>query len=86
MSFSSFFLSQNYQKVAALRNRLGEIEKIINWEKFHPIITDIFKDDLIECGRPHTNEEILIKLLVLQEWHGLSYYELEIQALDRASF
>jgi len=86
MSFSSFFLSQKYQKVAALGNRLGEIEKIIDWEKFRPIITDIFKDDLIEGGRPHTDEVILIKLLVLQQWHGLSDYELEIQALDRASF
>jgi len=86
MSFSSFFLSQNYQKVAAQGNRLGEIEKIIDWEKFRPIITDIFKDDLIEGGRPHTDEIILIKLLVLQQWHGLSDYELEIQALDRASF
>ena len=86
MSFTSFFLSQNYQKVAALGNRLGLIEELIDWEQFRPIIRDIFKDDLIDGGRPHTDEIILIKLLVLQQWHGLSDYELEIQALDRASF
>jgi len=82
-----FILSlTNYQKVAALGNRLGKIEKIIDWEKFRPIIADIFKDDLIEGGRPHTDEVILIKLLVLQQWHGLSDYKLEIQALYRESF
>ena len=86
MNFSSFFLSQNYQKVAALGNRLGEIEKMIDWERFRPIIADMYRDDLIEGGRPHTDEILLIKLLVLQQWHGLSDYELEIQALDRSSF
>nr|WP_319540446.1 IS5 family transposase [uncultured Methanospirillum sp.] len=86
MNFTSFFLSQNYQKVAALGNRLGLIEEIIDWEQFRPIIGDIFNDDLIDGGRPHTDEIILIKLLVLQQWHGLTDYELEIQALDRASF
>ncbi|NLD26254.1 MAG: transposase [Acholeplasmataceae bacterium] len=86
MNFSSFFLSQNYQKVAALGNRLGEIEKLIDWERFRPIIADMYQDDLIEGGRPHTDEILLIKLLVLQQWHGLSDYELEIQALDRSSF
>ena len=86
MNFTSFFLSQNYQKVAALGNRLGLIEELIDWEQFRPIIRDIFNDDLIDGGRPHTDEIILIKLLVLQQWHGLSDYELEIQALDRASF
>ena len=86
MTFSSFFLSQNYQKVAALGNRLGEIEKMIDWEKFRPIIADIYRDDPIDGGRPHTDEILLIKLLVLQQWHGLSDYELEIQALDRSSF
>lgn len=79
MNFSSFFLSQNYQKVAALGNRLGEIEKMIDWERFRPIIADMYRDDLIEGGRPHTDEILLIKLLVLQQWHGLSDYELEIQ-------
>ncbi len=86
MNFTSFFLSQNYQKVAALGNRLGLIEELIDWEQFRPIIGDVFNDELIDGGRPHTDEIILIKLLVLQQWHGLSDYELEIQALDRASF
>ncbi len=45
-----------------------------------------FLDDLIDGGRPHIDEIILIKLLVRQQWHGLSDYELEIQPLDRASF
>ena len=86
MTFNSFFLSQNYLKVAALGNRLGEIEKMIGWEKFRPIIADIYRDDPIDGGRPNIDEILLIKLLVLQQWHGHSDYELEIQALGRSSF
>ena len=86
MNFISFFLSQNYQKVEALGNRLGAIEQLIDWEEFRPIIADIYRDDLIEGGRPHTDEIILIKLLIFQQWYGLSDYELEIQAIDRSSF
>ncbi len=59
---------------------------MINWEHFRPIIADIYRDDHIDGGRPHTDEILLIKLLVLQQWHGLSDYELEIQTLDRSSF
>jgi IS5 family transposase len=86
VNFSSFFLSQNYQKVAALGNHLGEIKKLRDWERFRPIIADLYRDDLIDGRRPHTDEILLIILLVLQQWHGLLDYELEIQAIDHSSF
>ena len=86
MSLSSYFLSQNYEKVADLGDRLGDVEKIILWEKFRPIIADVYYDDSVIGGRPHTDEIILIKLLVLQQWYGLSDLELEKQANDRISF
>jgi len=37
-------------------------------------------------GRPNIDEIIMIKILVLQEWHGLSDPELERQITDRISF
>ena len=81
MNLISFFLSQNYQKVAALGNRLGLIEELIDWEQFRPIIEDIFNDDLIDGGRPHTDEIILIKLLVLQQWHVITSYSIHYTKL-----
>lgn len=86
MSFTTFFLSQQYEKVAQIGDRLGEVEKILDWEKFRPIIAELYHDDPLYGGRPHTNEIILLKLLILQQWYGLSDYELEKQTLDRVSF
>ena len=37
-------------------------------------------------GRPNIDEVVMIKLLVLQQWYGLSDPELERQAVDRLSF
>src|SRR5512136_2158069 len=37
-------------------------------------------------GRPNIDEIIMIKILVLQEWHGHSDPELERQITDRISF
>lgn len=86
MTFTAFFLSQQYHKISSLGDRIGEVEKLIDWTAFIPIISDLYQDDSIRGGRPHTDEILLIKLLVLQQWHGLSDYELEKQANDRISF
>lgn len=86
MSFTSYFLNQQYEKLAKLGDRLGEVEKLIDWEKFRPIISEVYQDDSLHGGRPHTDEIVLLKLLILQQWYGLSDYELERQALDRVSF
>jgi len=37
-------------------------------------------------GRPNNNEIVMMKMLVLQSWYGLSDPELERQATDRISF
>ena len=37
-------------------------------------------------GRPNNDEIVMMKMLVLQSWHGLSDPELERQANDRISF
>ena len=36
MTLNTFFLSQHYQKISELGDRVGEIEKLIDWEKFRP--------------------------------------------------
>jgi IS5 family transposase len=37
-------------------------------------------------GKPNIDEVVMVKLLVLQQWYGLSDPELERQAVDRLSF
>ncbi len=40
----------------------------------------------VSRGRPETDVIVMFKMLVLQQWHGLSDFELEKQCIDRISF
>ena len=84
--FTDYFLRQEYSKIAILGNKLGEIRDIINWEQFRPIVRNMYHDNKETGGRPHTDEILMIKMLVLAGWYGLSDYELELLATDRLSF
>jgi IS5 family transposase len=84
--FGDFFLQEEYTKIAGLGNKLGKIRDIIDWEKFRPIINDMYRDNKEIGGRPHNDEILMIKMLVLAGWHGLSDYEIELLATDRLSF
>ena len=85
-NFTDYFLRQEYSKIAILGNKLGEIRDIINWEQFRPIVRNMYHDNKETGGRPHTDEILMIKMLVLAGWYGLSDYELELLATDRLSF
>jgi len=84
--FGDYFLDQEYKKIVGLGNKLGEVRDIINWEKFRPILSDMYHDNKETGGRPHYDEVLMIKMLVLAGWHGLSDYEVELLATDRLSF
>jgi IS5 family transposase len=59
---------------------------MIDWEAFRPIVAEMFDNTSIKGGRPNIDEVIMIKMLVLQAWNGLSDPELERQVIDRISF
>ncbi len=85
MSFNNFVLKQEYLKIQQLGDRLAIINQKIKWEKFRPIIASIYRDSN-EGGRPHTDEILVAKCLVLQALYGLSDEQLEYQCNDRISF
>jgi IS5 family transposase len=85
-SFSSFILRKLYRKVNKLGDRLAEVEPLIDWEKFRPTLQDIYNNDGPQGGRPNTDPVLMVKMLVLHQWYGLSDPELERQAADRISF
>jgi len=84
--FWDYFLRQEYSKIAELGNKLGKIRDIIDWEKFRPILSDMYRDKKESGGRPHNDEIVMVKMLILAGWHGLSDYEVELLAIDRLSF
>ncbi|MBW6461929.1 MAG: IS5 family transposase [DPANN group archaeon] len=57
-----------------------------DWEPFRPIIAKVFYDNKETGGRPHIEEVIIIKTMLLQSWYGLSDPELEFMIHDRLSF
>jgi len=85
-SFEHYFLNKQYARVQELGDRLAEIDPLIDWECFRPIVGEMYDNHTKKGGRPNNDEVVMVKMLVLQAWYGLSDPELERQANDRISF
>ncbi len=81
-----FGQKEAYKRVEQLGDRLAEIKSQIDWGAFRPIVGDMYDNRSERGGRPNSDEVVMVKLLVLQQWYGLSDPELERQAVDRLSF
>jgi IS5 family transposase len=85
-TFRIFMLKKAYERYQELGDRLAQIEPLIDWKSFKPIIAGLYHNHGPQGGRPNIDEEVMMKLLVLQQWYGLSDPELERQVADRLSF
>jgi IS5 family transposase len=85
-SFDDYLMNKEYERVKQLGDKLAEVEPLIDWEVFRPIIREMYDNRTERGGRPNNDEVVMIKMLVLQSWYGLSDPELETQATDRISF
>jgi len=86
MSFDEFVLRKQYGRVQGLGDRLALMKDQIEWDPFIPLVRSVFHDDKIRGGRPHTDELVVVRSMLLQAWYGLSDPELEFQCHDRLSF
>jgi IS5 family transposase len=86
MTFESYILKEKYKKVQGLGDRLELMKQQINWKPFVSIVADAFDDNDETGGRPHTDELVIVRCMLLQSWYGLSDPELEFQCNDRISF
>ena len=85
-NFTSYILRQAYQRAARLGDRLAKIDQAVDWEAFRLTIRAMYTNNTTLRGRPNTDEVLMVKLLVLQQWYGLSDMELERQAAYRLDF
>ena len=85
-TFKAYMLKKAYQRYQKLGDRLAKIEPLIDWDAFTPIIQGLYHNKTPRGGRPNMDPVVMVKLLVLQQWYGLSDPELERQATDRISF
>jgi IS5 family transposase len=86
MNFDEMVLKEEYEKVRGLGDRLRYIKEMIDWEPFIPMVKLVFHDNDETGGRPHADELVVVRAMVLQSLYGLSDEELEYQCNDRLSF
>ncbi len=79
-------LREAYRNIEKLGDKLAMAEKQVDWTKFRPIVEGLYDNRGPRGGRPNLDSVMMIKVLVLQAWYGLSDPEVERQIADRLSF
>jgi len=85
-SLTDFALNEEYKHIQKLGDKLAELDTLVDWEAFRPIVNQLYHSNSVQGGRPNTDEVLLVKMVVLQSLYGLTDPELERQANDRISF
>ena len=81
MNFKQLGVSLSYARVQKLGDKLEGISELIDWDKFRELLV---RNQGV--GRPSYDPVLMIKMMVLQSWYGISDEELEYQVADRISF
>lgn len=68
------------------KSRLSQISELIDWEPFRRILEEMYDNKSERGGRPNCDVILMFKILILQQWYGLSDLEVERQMADRISF
>ena len=71
-SLIDFVLKEEYKQLEELGDNLAEIDSLIDWNAFRPIIGELYTNKTERGGRPNIDEIVMLKMLVLQQWNGLS--------------
>ena len=83
-SFTSWILRGIYEKQG--KSRLSQIPDLIDWEPIHQILDEMYDNTSEKGGRPNCDVILMFKILILQQWYGLSDLAVERQMADRISF
>ena len=67
-------------------NRLLQISDLIDWSPIRSHLDEMYNNKSEKGGRPNSDVILMFKILILQQWFGLSDLEVERQISDRFSF
>jgi IS5 family transposase len=82
-----FFDEEFRQDKIATKDPLVILSSKVNWEQFRRTLEKAFDNiDYSQGGRPPFDRLMMFKILILQEYYGLSDDQIEFQILDRLSF
>jgi len=85
-SFISFGLHQAYNRLSKVGDPLSQVNSLLDWEQFRSITEDLYDNKTEKGGHPNIDSVLMIKILVLQQWYGLSDQAMERGISDRLSF
>lgn len=68
------------------KSKLTQISELIDWVSFRPILEKMYTNKTEKGGRPNCDVILMFKILILQQWYGLSDLGVERQMADRISF
>ncbi|MDD1761993.1 MAG: IS5 family transposase [Methanothrix sp.] len=68
------------------KSRLLQISDLIDWAPIRCILEEMYDNKSERGGRPNCDVILMFKILILQQWYGLSDLEVERQMADRISF
>ena len=68
------------------KSRLSQISDLIDWGPIRQILDEMYDNKSEKGGRPNCDVILMFKILILQQWYGLSDLEIERQMIDRISF
>lgn len=85
-SFMGFGLKQAYGRLAKLGDPLAEVNILIDWERFRLIGERLYDNKTEKGGHPNFDCVLMLKILVLQQWYGLSDQRMERELASNLSF
>jgi IS5 family transposase len=85
-SLTDWGLREAHKKIEQSGNRLLKVSHLIDWAPIRQILEDMYDNKSEKGGRPNCDVILMFKILLLQQWYGLSDLEVERQIADRISF
>ena len=83
-SFTTWMLRGLSEKQG--KSRLLKISDLIDWILIRHKLDEMYDNKSEKGGRPNCDVILMFKILILQQWYGLSDLEVERQMADRISF
>jgi len=80
---------ERLERINKLRNPLGKLNEVIDWEMFRPTLNHLLGLDVRDFskgGHPRFDVVFMFKLLILQRYYNLSDAETELSILNRFDF
>ena len=85
-SFVGWAFKTAREKKKLPENRLLQISNLIDWAPIRERLDGMYRNKTEKGGRPICDVIVMFKILILQQWYGLSDLEVERQIADRLSF